>query len=968
VWGILISFVISLAVALLTPKPKIEDAQASGLEDFNLPTVSESRNVPLVWGRRRVSGPNVFAYGNLVTVAITEKVKTGMFSSDRVTVGYMYYLDIALSICYGEATLRQIDAGDYTVWTGTLPVGAGSINLPNLYGGRDSDGGIQGSFVFYNGSDAQASDPYLNARIRQQPGFKGVAYFVWYGGYVGNTTGLRPFSFVVERYPDPSGGGGAEVEINGDANPAYCLYEMLTNDEFGRGLNASYVDLLSFQTAATTVKAEGLGVSFLFDQKVDCAQIIKQLEQHMNANIYFDPQDGKIKLKLIRDDYVIANLPVLDETNVTAVKNFSRTSTTNLVTEVKVRYTDRAANYKDRVGVAIDTGTRQILGKANSRTLDFWGFSTPSAAAKVSLRDLRTLGAYLAQATITTNRDASDFFPGQVFKFVWSPLNIEQLIMRVKAVDIGSLENGKVTISAVEDVFGTGDAIFDDNPDSGWVPVVTDPLEILNFIAFDAPFWFQQTEAPVKMMWCAQQRNGDSEGYNIHARDNTIGSDVLAITAEKAPYTNKAQLAIALDKENTANLRMKGISDAFGLAAITQQQLLEDGDNLVMLYVSETQHEVVGFQAFTIDGGTGDYIFSGVERGMCDTVALDFDADTDCWFLDNVGTSPRTWGTLAQVKYRLQAVTQTGEFDIGTISDSTHDLGTTGPGPREAQPYPPGRFYVNGVQWPTGILGLVQLSYTWAHRQRSIDVLQTQTDNTGTLEANVTYTIVFKNEAGTTIRTVTGLTALFYNYPAATYTADNGGTAPAAIEATAYAVDSVAVTQSKFSQIRKARLQNIFTQTIDSNDATVNGLTVRNVIPASAILDSAYDGEITLDLSALAGNAITIGEMWLGHQAAAGDAYDFDSDAVQVFFDGGSAGKTIAAGTTIQADPVTYDLDRTKNLVLAIYYTAANASYDSGGVTGAASYTKSGNDAATIDATGYVAYTANRVFTLTKIV
>jgi hypothetical protein len=966
-WSIIIGFVISLAVALLTPKPKIEDAVASGIEDFSLPTVSESRNVTLVWGRRKVAGPNVFTYANLKTIPIEEEVDTGLFSSDDVTVGYEYYLDIGFSICYGEATLRELQVGDYLAWEGTLTEGNGSINKRFLFGYDNSEGGMQGSFTYYRGTQAQASDAYLNSRVRQQPGFKGVAYFVWRGGYIGNSASMRPWSFVVESYPNPLSRITSEVNINGDANPAYCMYEVLTNKNYGRGFPTNIVDSNSFIDAALTLESEGLGVSMMFDQKIDCSQLVKQLEEHINGNIYFDPESGTIKLNLVRDDYIVNDLPVLDENNIVEVKNFNRTGATNLVTEVKVRYIDRAANYKDRVAPAIDTGTRQILGKPAARTLDFFGFSNATAAGKVALRDLRTLGAYLAQCTIVANRDASEFYPGQPFKFVWGPLNIAQLIMRAKTVDVGTLESGKVTVAAIEDVFGTGEAIFDPNPDSGWTPVVTTPLELTTKLALSAPYWFAQEADPVKIIWFAEQRNGDSQGYNIWAYDDTVVDiNQIELTRLGANYTPFARLSQDLDKEGVGDLVVKGVDQSFGLVERTLNGILATGRNMMLIYSSDTQHEFVAYQGFSEDAQTGDYTFEGVQRGMLDTVPMDFSEDDQVWFLRTFGTDPLNYIESHVIRYKLQAVTQTGEFDISTIGVST--VNPSNLEPRYNKPYPPGRFYVNGTQWPTGILGVVQLDFTWQHRQRSISLLQTQTDDTGTLEANVTYTIRFTNEGAGLLREVTGLTGTSYSYTVANYTSDGGGTAPPIINAEIKAVNSVTTLESKFKQLRKCRLKPLFSQTVDANDATLNGLTLRNVIPAAAILTDAEDGTITLSLTALAGAEITIDEFYIGHQAASGDAYDFDTDRVQVFFDNGNANKTIAAGATVQSDPVAYDVDRTKNLVFSAYFSAANASYDSGGVTGAQSFTKSGNDAATIDATGYSTYTANRVFVLTEIV
>src|SRR6185436_5887525 len=60
---------------LLKPKPELENAKPSGLGDFNFPTATEGRPVPLLFGTVKISGPNVVWYGDFVQEARTIEVK-----------------------------------------------------------------------------------------------------------------------------------------------------------------------------------------------------------------------------------------------------------------------------------------------------------------------------------------------------------------------------------------------------------------------------------------------------------------------------------------------------------------------------------------------------------------------------------------------------------------------------------------------------------------------------------------------------------------------------------------------------------------------------------------------------------------------------------------------------------------------------------------------------------------------------
>jgi len=68
-WVQLALLVLSAVVtAMLTPKPPVPKAAA--LADFQVPTAEQDRAIPVIFGKVRVTGPNVVWYGDLSTVAI----------------------------------------------------------------------------------------------------------------------------------------------------------------------------------------------------------------------------------------------------------------------------------------------------------------------------------------------------------------------------------------------------------------------------------------------------------------------------------------------------------------------------------------------------------------------------------------------------------------------------------------------------------------------------------------------------------------------------------------------------------------------------------------------------------------------------------------------------------------------------------------------------------------------------------
>ena len=71
-WWYIAVFVVALVVAYaMAPKPQSQPP--AGLGDIQAPTAEEGREIPVLFGTRRLKGPNVVWYGDLRTEAIRKK-------------------------------------------------------------------------------------------------------------------------------------------------------------------------------------------------------------------------------------------------------------------------------------------------------------------------------------------------------------------------------------------------------------------------------------------------------------------------------------------------------------------------------------------------------------------------------------------------------------------------------------------------------------------------------------------------------------------------------------------------------------------------------------------------------------------------------------------------------------------------------------------------------------------------------
>lgn len=65
-------FVVSMVVSFaLMPKPQTQ--KPAGFEEIKAPTAEDGREIPVLFGSRDLTGPNVVWYGDVVPVAIKQK-------------------------------------------------------------------------------------------------------------------------------------------------------------------------------------------------------------------------------------------------------------------------------------------------------------------------------------------------------------------------------------------------------------------------------------------------------------------------------------------------------------------------------------------------------------------------------------------------------------------------------------------------------------------------------------------------------------------------------------------------------------------------------------------------------------------------------------------------------------------------------------------------------------------------------
>lgn len=366
------------------------------------------------------------------------------------------------------------------------------IQAGNLFGGDKAEGGIEGTLRVMMGEPDQIAPASLESMLGgPQPGFRRM-FTLLYSGLI---SAMNPYPKVwkIRSRRALKGWDGpvfypalAVIPLVGDVdaskvtstasikamNPAHIIYECLTNREWGRGLNAdSKLNLPSFTAAASILYSEGFGLCLMWARADTIESFVQSVLDHIGATLYEDPATALLTIKLIRGGYVAADLPLFDEASgLLEVTGNDIASAGGYVNEVKVTWHDPITN-EDGIVKTQNLASIQASGGAfNSVTKTYKGLPTASLAYRVAQRDLRALGLELRKFTMTFDRRAHMVRPGDVIRVRSSPNRIRETLVRVARYEDGTLRDGKITLTLVQDVFGLPTISYTGSEPGTWTP------------------------------------------------------------------------------------------------------------------------------------------------------------------------------------------------------------------------------------------------------------------------------------------------------------------------------------------------------------------------------------------------------------------------------------------------------------------------------------------------------------------
>lgn len=735
-WGQLIYYAVVLIISLvsaymLMKKVGGEAARAGTLEDFNIAT-AQDRPIQYIGGTVKLTAPNILWYGALRTIPIRKKA-----GKKKQTVGYKYYLGVQAGLCYGPGVvLKKLWFGKDLAWSGEISSGSFTVDKQQLFGGEDRGGGVAGTVTFYPGDRTQTEDSYLISKVGEDKtsALRGLSYLVFKDFYFGNSTSLNSPAMELQRFPKSPAGNTAWERIGDDANPAYLVYEFLTNRMFGSSIPAALIDVDAIEACAEKLHAEGLGLSILLDGQRQVGDIISDILKHIDGNRITDSETGMLRISLIRPDYDIESLPVINESIIKSVSDFKRGSVTSAVSEIRVKYKSRSADYEERIAQAQNLGLRVHKGLVDSSQQDFPYATTATVAQGIAARLMIPLSSPLTNCTVECNRKLHRVQVGDPIMLNWSPLDVSRMVMRVTSVDLGTLDKGTIKLSLIQDVFGTTETIYTPPANDEWErpSSVAHPVE--HYLLTECPAFLEDDGQPGHLI-CVAERPDNELGYRLLTKvpgeeefswDGTTGFGVSGVIVAKT----------------AEGFEVEG-KDLDLLGNATTGQILR-GENIAYIDNADVATtEWFGYRTVT-HLENGNVLISGLERGLVDTVPYDHALGARVWFVDQAPITTALPYPPGYVDAKL--LTYTNNDALTEETSDTHTVNVIG---RYKLPVVPAGVMLNGWYSGNNVSSSSTYRIRWSRRRSDYQGILLDTDSLDVPEAGVTYNVRLKQDGVT---------------------------------------------------------------------------------------------------------------------------------------------------------------------------------------------------------------------------
>lgn len=335
-YGASIGFTLGLIIDPITPDVPVAGTPLPVGSEVMLSIIGDP--LPDLVGTGQITG-HLLCFGNERAEAIMTEVEGGKGggSPDPYVSGYKYYMSWAVGIVAGPIDIL------YTIYRNEDIVWMGELELP-VSGGQETiviEG--MGSAIFYFGTADQVANSDVGELIGDETLNSPYRNFCWCffdDCYIGEFNRCPTMKFVLGKHPVIAFSGDNVIQTY-DYNPIHAIWYIFHDLA---GLPEAWLHTADFLSAATVLATETRGVCCLFMQQQNALNYLESINNHIDGIIRYG-SDGKFHPKLIREDYVVDDLPLIDEDKMLEDPTLNRKSWIDTVNEMKVQYTELIAPF-----------------------------------------------------------------------------------------------------------------------------------------------------------------------------------------------------------------------------------------------------------------------------------------------------------------------------------------------------------------------------------------------------------------------------------------------------------------------------------------------------------------------------------------------------------------------------------------------------------------------------------------------
>src|SRR5262245_414850 len=390
--------------------------------------------------------------------------------------------------------------------------------------------------------------------------------------------------------------------------------------------------------------------------------MVAEILRYIDASLWTDLQSGKIKIRLIRAG---STSTVYNNDDFTEIENFTRGSWEDTKNELRITFPDHTkVDFEESTFTWFDPANFQIQGRAPEE-ITFRGCPSARLASRLASREGRVLTTPLARVTARIDRKAWLVEPGGLFKFTWNEQGITDLVKRVANIKLGTLIDGKITISAIQDVFAVGTETYGNPATTIWSDPLGGEAQDAKSTVGEIPY-FLQRDSFNRIFGMAERPSAAHLAY-----DGALDGEVEILEVD---FTPDGLLVADLPQVSNGDYDTVG----FDVDTLTDASFVEPGTpteignaelGIALIGNPGSDHEWVAFE--NVSGST-TLTLDNIWRGILDTPPRGWPADTPVWFF-STGSAlfVNVLGNSQTVSF--EALTRTMRDQLTTAEATNHN-------------------------------------------------------------------------------------------------------------------------------------------------------------------------------------------------------------------------------------------------------------------------------------------------------